>query len=64
MKRYFIVYTVDGQQTEREFASKADAFRWFNWECPANEAHLQEEDAHGVRSPAKTLRRRDPFGTL
>lgn len=64
MTRYFIVYTDDDGQVEREFASKAAAFRWFNWECPADVAHLQEETPDGRRGVPKTLRRRDAFGPV
>ena len=62
MKRYFIRYTVDGRPAEREFASKAEAFRWFNRQCPANEAVLEEEDGGGRRTPGKTLRRKERSG--
>ncbi len=64
MKRYIVRYIVDGRQAERVFSSKPEAFRWFNWECPVNEAFLEEEDGDGRRTPGKTLRRRDPFGKL
>lgn len=64
MKRYVIKFKDGGREVEREFASKPEAFRWFNWECPANEASLMEVDEDGRRGPAKNLRRRDPFGAL
>lgn len=63
MKRYLVKYNDGGREVERQFASKPEAFRWFNWECPADEAVLQEEK-DGQRGPGKTLRRRDPFGTV
>lgn len=58
MKRYIIQYAADGETVERVFASKADAFRWFNRECPPGEAVFIEEEAGGQRSPAKTLRKK------
>ena len=62
MKRYVIAYTNDGRKEEKQFSSKAEAFKWFNWLCPAEEAQLYEEDDAGFRSPAKALRRRKPSG--
>lgn len=64
MKRYVITYTVDGEQQEQKFFSKAEAFRWFNRQCPVDEATLQDEDERGVRGPAKLLRRRNPAGAV
>lgn len=64
MTKYFVRYTDDEGEHVREFATKPEAFRWFNWECPVNEAYLEELRPDGERPPAKTLRRRDPFGTL
>lgn len=60
MKRYVIAYTAEGGLEEKTFLSKAEAFRWFNHQCPAEEAQLYDEDAGGVRGPAKLLRRRKP----
>lgn len=58
MKKYIVRYNEGQQEQVREFASKVDAFRWFNWECPADEAFLQELSPSGDVSPPKTLRRR------
>ncbi|MFO7265725.1 MAG: hypothetical protein FWJ73_04560 [Limnochordales bacterium] len=58
MKRYVIAYMAGGQMVEERFLSKAEAFRWFNAHCPAEEAELFDEDESGVRGPAKRLRRR------
>lgn len=62
--KYFVRWDDGGEERRREFSSKPEAFRWFNWECPANEAYLEELLPDGSRRPPKTLRRRDPFGTV
>lgn len=64
MSRFFVRYTDGEEEQRREFSSKAEAFRWFNWECPVNEALLEELLPTGEQLPAKTLRRRDPFGNV
>ena len=59
MKRYLVKYNDGGREVERQFASKPEAFRWFNWECPADEAVLQVAKAVSEvrvkRSAAGTL---------
>lgn len=64
MTRYFVRYNDGEQELKREFSSKPEAFRWFNWECPVNEAYLEELLPSGERLPPKTLRHRDPFGSV
>ncbi|HEY8418033.1 MAG TPA: hypothetical protein VIK93_08375 [Limnochordales bacterium] len=58
MKRYVVRYSDGEREQEREFPTKAEAFRWFNWECPADEAFLEEIGEDGRRGVPKTMRRR------
>jgi len=58
-KRYFLRYQEGGQEQVREFPSKAEAFKWFNWDCPAGVAVLEEVLPDGRRGVPKTLRRKD-----
>lgn len=64
MTKYFVRWEDEGGEQRRQFSTKPEAFRWFNWECPVNEARLEEVLPDGRQLPPKTLRRRDPFGTL
>lgn len=56
-RRVWIRYEHEGREETRSFESKAEAFRWFNWECPAGTAVMQEEEPDGGLSPPKGLRR-------
>ncbi|MBO8141340.1 MAG: hypothetical protein H0Z37_04050 [Firmicutes bacterium] len=58
MSRYRIRYRDGVQERVRGFDSKAEAFRWFNDECPAAEATFEETRADGTTGKPKILRRR------
>lgn len=57
MKRYIVRWQEGGEEREREFATKKDAFKWFNWDCPAEEAWFEETTPDGGRTAPKKLRR-------
>jgi len=58
MKRYLVRYRDGEEEREREFSTKMEAFRWFNWECPADVATMEEVEPDGRRGQPKTLRRK------